>query len=114
VTEYLAIMLAIAILCVVAKFWFRLVLYPTYWHLLIANLAYFLVGFAWDSYSTYRGHWVYAPGVAYLGCIPVEELPFYFVAPFLIVTIYRLTERWVGKPKQRRPEEYWSDTSWYC
>jgi len=112
--EYLAVQLAIFLLCIIVKFWFRLVLYPTYRHLLLANVFYFLVGFAWDSFSTYRGHWTYAPSVAYVGCVPVEELPFYFVAPLLILTIYRLTERVAGPPKRQRPEDYWSNTAWYC
>lgn len=89
--NYFYILLAILFLSFIIQKIFSLKIYSNFEQLLLSNIVFFLIGFSWDLYSTSQGHWKYAVGIFNIfGIIPIEELLFYLVVPYMILVIYKL------------------------
>jgi lycopene beta-cyclase len=59
---------------------------------LIYFASIFCVGFLFDWFSLWRGHWVYDEKFMVgwsLGGVPVEDYLFFLVIPYLCVVLYR-------------------------
>jgi lycopene cyclase domain-containing protein len=56
----------------------------------------FIIGSVWDSFSIFRGYWVFNKdfflGIN-VGLMPMEEYLFMLVIPFMTLVVYRIAKR---------------------
>jgi len=94
--EYLAILISIFLVCIVAKWKLKLQLFHSSREAMKVFGSLLAIGSAWDTFSIYRGYWSYKQqffiGLK-IGLMPLEEYLFMIVVPFLTLVIYRIVRR---------------------
>lgn len=91
--EYLYILLFFLALALFLEWKFRVHLYNSKKERIITTLVIFVIGVVWDSFAVSRQHWIF-PGKGLvgikIGILPIEEYLFFFIMPFLAITIYKV------------------------
>jgi len=66
--------------------------YNTKKEALITSGTICLVGIAWDSFSVWRGYWIF-PGQGLvgikIGLLPIEEYTLFIIAPYWLLMLYK-------------------------
>jgi len=90
--EYLAILLLLLIVGLFLDWKYRMKLYNSRRERVIIPLVFFIIGFLWDSFAVYRGHWTFKGsgliGIK-IGVLPLEEYLFFLIIPYFILTVYK-------------------------
>jgi len=90
--EYLIILIIVFLIALLFEFKYKIHLYHSLKERIIVTLNIFIIGFIWDWYATYKGHWSYPGtgliGISFLG-LPIEEVLFHLIAPYAIITTYK-------------------------
>jgi lycopene cyclase domain-containing protein len=80
----------------VAKWKLKLELFRSTREALAVIGSLFVIGSVWDSFSIFRGYWVfnneYFVGIT-IGFMPLEEYLFMLVIPFMTLIVYRIARR---------------------
>ncbi|MBI2142127.1 lycopene cyclase domain-containing protein [Candidatus Woesearchaeota archaeon] len=101
--EYLMIELGLLALSFLLQKHYKIRLFKTGKQLLLFWLIAFAIGITWDWYGITRGHWIY-PGAGlagiFIGNLPIEDLVFFFAAPYSILVLYLVLEK-TAAPKRK-------------
>jgi len=94
--EYLIILISVFLICAVAKWRLKLQLFRSLKEALTVIGSLFIIGSVWDSFSIFRGYWVFNKeffvGIT-IGLMPLEEYLFMLVIPFMTLVVYRIARR---------------------
>ncbi len=91
--EYLFILIFLLLTGLFIEWKYKIHLYHSRRERFVATLVMFVIGVAWDNFSTWRGHWMFpAEGTIgiKIGFIPIEEYLFILIVPFWVLTVYKL------------------------
>ena len=93
---YLAILLAFFACAVWLEWKYHVHLYANRRERLLITLMFFVIGVAWDSFSTIEKTWIY-PGNNLIGItigvLPLEEYLFSLIVPYWILTVYAILNK---------------------
>ncbi len=96
ILEYLLILISVFLICLAAKWKFKLQLFRSTREAFVVMFSLFAIGSAWDSFAIYRGYWSYNRqfyvGIS-LGLMPLEEYLFMLVVPFLTFVVYAIVRK---------------------
>jgi lycopene cyclase domain-containing protein len=91
--EYLTILIFFFLTGLFIEWKYKIHLYHSRKERIVATLVMFVIGAAWDNFSTWRGHWMFPVegtiGIK-IGFIPIEEYFFILIVPFWVLTVYKL------------------------
>lgn len=98
--EYFLILMAFLIVTFLLQRKFRIRLYRNWKECIEVAGLLFLIGFVWDTFAVWRGHWAFPPGNTLgitIGLLPVEEYLFFLIVPYFGLTLYKVIQSRHGK-----------------
>lgn len=94
--EYIIILAILFLFSIFLDFKYRIKLYNSRKERILIPILFFIVGFVWDTYAVYRGHWTFEGsgliGIK-IGLLPLEEYLFFLILPYFILTLYRVLKK---------------------
>jgi lycopene cyclase domain-containing protein len=94
--EYLIILISVFLVCALFTWRLKLQLFRSLKEALKVIGSLFIIGTVWDSFSIFRGYWVFNKeffvGIT-IGLMPLEEYLFMLVIPFMTLVVYRFARR---------------------
>jgi lycopene cyclase domain-containing protein len=94
--EYALILLLFILLGFFLQRIFKLKLYKSIKHFLIANSIFLVTAILWDQIAISRGHWLFKEEFLlgfYVGSMPIEEIGFTLIIWYFGLVIYKLVEQ---------------------
>ncbi len=93
--EYLFVLGGFLLAAIFLEKKFHIHLYRNRKERVVAALVFFTIGIVWDTFATWRGHWIFPQentlGIR-IGLLPIEEYLFFLILPFLCITIYKVVD----------------------
>ena len=94
--EYAAILLFFLAVAVFLEIKYKIHLYHSLKERIIFPLGVMTLSVIWDYFAVSRQHWIF-PGPGLIGIriygLPIEEFMFFFIAPYLLLTLYKLADK---------------------
>jgi len=93
--EYLLILIILLVITLILEKTQHIYLYHNRKERLGVIGLFFIIGVLWDTFSIWRGYWVFpldrTLGVV-IGLMPLEEYLFILIVPYFIITAYRIID----------------------
>jgi len=100
--EYLLLLISIFIACIIVNLKFKIQIFQTTKQAIIVLAALFVIGSTLDSFAVFREYWSYNVNGGFfvgikIGLLPLEEYLFMAAIPYLTLTVYGLTRKYLVK-----------------
>jgi lycopene cyclase domain-containing protein len=98
--EYLLLLISILTICLIVNLKLKIQIFQSTKQAIIALAALVVIGSTLDSFAVFRGYWSYNVNEGFfagikIGVLPLEEYLFMVVIPYLTLTVYGLTRKYL-------------------
>jgi len=93
--EYLLILIILLVTTLILEKTYHIHLYHNRKERLEIIGLFFIVGVLWDTFSIWRGYWIFPQGKnlgIIIGLMPLEEYLFILILPYFILTVYKIID----------------------
>ena len=98
-SEYALILVLVLLVTVFFHRKYKVKLFKSKRHILVAYAIIIFVGVIWDHIAIYRGHWSFGKKFLlgpHIGLMPIEEFSFGIIMPYFGLVIYKIAEKYLS------------------